>query len=442
MTNITQETTYNNTIEHAIQWALEDILDRKQRPSQEDLAMLEPGSEAEAIISSLISVLRDSDENGIKHAFVGLSKKHPWLGELKSKPVPPRPGTEDEQKTERKPQRRIRFVDDDAIENMPAREWLVSGILPEKGIAMLYGPPGTYKSFLAIDWALCIGYGYGWLGRAVKQGGVAYIAGEGSFGLGPRVKAWKGHHHKQGNSGVKWYGQPIALTDPASVLELVAALEEDFAENLKLLIIDTLSRNSGGADENSNTEMAKIIAAADMLQEKFGCAVLVVHHVGKDKQKGPRGASSLVGNMETIISTDLYSDAVQGIKIECFKQKDAEQFDPIHLSLHKVVYGKTPDESSIVLVHSEPPLEDEEDTISSKKSVQAMYEVLIGKELTMTEWVALGATVNVSERSAKRARKELYDSKRVHYKTDSKRYYVPTSSNSTDSTAIRGDDDE
>jgi len=65
-----------------------------------------------------------------------------------------------------------------------------------------------------------------------------------------------------------------------------------------LVVIDTLSRCSGGADENSNTEMARVIAAADQVQQRFHCTVLIVHHAGKDRERGPRGASSLIGNTE------------------------------------------------------------------------------------------------------------------------------------------------
>ena len=79
--------------DQVIQWALQDILDHKQQPSPDILAMIEPGSEASNIIASLCSVLDDSNGEGFKHAFMALCKKHPWLGELKSKPVPPRPGS-------------------------------------------------------------------------------------------------------------------------------------------------------------------------------------------------------------------------------------------------------------------------------------------------------------------------------------------------------------
>src|SRR3954454_6685899 len=74
---------------------------------------------------------------------------------------------------------------------MPEPEWLVYEILPRDGVGELCGPPGTYKSFLALDLALSVATGTDWTGREVKQGSVVYIAGEGASGYKSRVPSWK-----------------------------------------------------------------------------------------------------------------------------------------------------------------------------------------------------------------------------------------------------------
>src|SRR2546421_3102058 len=263
-------TPYENApaIERAMQFILDDLLTYKRQPSQENLATI-PQGEATEIIGSLSKALAEGGEIGIRRAFAALCKddKHQWLKDLKNKPVPPREG--EERAEEQGPKRRIQFVDDDVIENMPAREWLIGGILPHSGVCMLFGLPETYKSFLAIDWALSIGFGRGWQGRPVRKGGVAYIAGEGYAGLGARSRAWKAYNGLAGRSGVKWYGDSIDLTEPSSINDLYEALDEDFVEALlELIIIDTFSRNSGGAGENSNTNVKKFIPNAHPFQKK------------------------------------------------------------------------------------------------------------------------------------------------------------------------------
>ena len=57
------------------------------------------------------------------------------------------------------------------------------------------GPSGVGKSFVALDYALCIATGRPYLGRYESlRGAVLYIAGEGVSGLRNRVKAWLAHH--------------------------------------------------------------------------------------------------------------------------------------------------------------------------------------------------------------------------------------------------------
>jgi hypothetical protein len=68
-----------------------------------------------------------------------------------------------------------------------------------------------------------------------------------------------------------------------------------------LLVIDTLNRASGGADENSSKDMGEIIDAAKGLQAQLGGTVLLIHHSGKDATKGLRGHSSLHAALDAAV---------------------------------------------------------------------------------------------------------------------------------------------
>lgn len=354
-----------------------------------------------ACIDALNTALQTDGVVAVRHAFTALAKDRPWLMKLVIQQPPP----EQEEQTEQQPTRRIRFRPDSAFENRPTRQWLIPAMLPQSGIAMIFGPPGCGKSFLTMAWSLCIASGTPWLGRPVLQGSVAYIAGEGSFGLGPRICAWKTHTGFQGESGVQWFDETIMMQDASNLNELITALAEDFPTPPVLVVIDTLSRCSGGADENSNTDMAKVIAAADAIQQRFHCTVLIVHHAGKDKERGPRGASSLIGNTETIIEV---APMDEGCRVICYKQKDAPKFDPISLQLRSVQYGLNEEDNSAVLI-----IGDEQAPLKMTHSESVMYAVLLGKHLAYGEWVQVGIEAKLSERTAKGAIKKLEQSKRV-----------------------------
>jgi AAA domain len=391
---------HERNLEPHISRALQELLAGRE-PQPDDVTILT--GEAKACIDALVGALHTDGVQAVRKAFSALVKDRSWLSKLASQ------GPAEVGQDEQKPRRRIRFLPDSAFENRPPRQWLIPTMLPKAGIAMVFGPPGCGKSFLAMAWSLCIASGTQWLGRPVLQGPVAYIAGEGSFGLGPRIRAWKSHHGFQGDSGVQWYDQSIILQDASQVSELLTAFSEDFPLPPVLVVIDTLSRCSGGADENSNTEMTRVIAAADVLQQQYHCTVLIVHHAGKDRDKGPRGASSLTGNTETIIEVVA---TTEGCRVVCFKQKDAPKFDSLSLKLQQVQYGLGEDDTSAVLVLGNPNAQP-----VMNKSEAVMYAALRGKKLSYSDWVAAGmgndAEKVISKTSAETAIKKLVDSGRV-----------------------------
>ena len=63
------------------------------------------------------------------------------------------------------------------------QSFVIKGLIPECSFASIYGPSGSFKSFLALDWACHIATGKDWDGHKVKQGAVLYVAGEGGFGV-------------------------------------------------------------------------------------------------------------------------------------------------------------------------------------------------------------------------------------------------------------------
>src|SRR5215469_13752528 len=70
------------------------------------------------------------------------------------------------------------------------RDYLVKGLLASNGLAVIWGPPKCYKSFLALDLALHIALGREYRGHKVQQASVIYIALEGQSGFPARIEAF------------------------------------------------------------------------------------------------------------------------------------------------------------------------------------------------------------------------------------------------------------
>jgi hypothetical protein len=94
--------------------------------------------------------------------------------------------------------------------------------------------------------------------------------------------------------------QPFDLRNSNDMVELSDAVTASGGAG-GLLIIDTLNRASGGADENSSKDMGEIIDAAKGLQAQLGGTVLLIHHSGKDATKGLRGHSSLHAALDAAV---------------------------------------------------------------------------------------------------------------------------------------------
>lgn len=228
------------------------------------------------------------------------------------------------------------FVDEDYLINMPPVSWAVGdsdhGLITAHGLSMIYGAPGSGKSFITLDMALCQAHGIEWQGMPTKQGDVLYIAGEGVGGLGKRVKAWK-MSHGLGASG-HFHMLPLAVNfrEQGDVEKLIYSIER-LDRQWTCIYVDTLARALLGADENSATEAGLAVAAADALKQAFDCAVVFVHHSGKNSDRGARGSSAIIGAVEASIAV---AKDEQTITMRVEKQKDAEMIGDITLIMETV----------------------------------------------------------------------------------------------------------
>ena len=242
----------------------------------------------------------------------------------------------------------------DSIKDEPV-EWLIDSIIPKKAFVALYAPPASYKSFISLDLAEAIATGRDWMGyRIPKKGAVLYICGEGHGGMGARVKACK--IQNQSPDGANLYiirAQLNLRSSPEDFAELLNAINDLIAEidePLEIIILDTLMRMSGGGfNENSSEDMGAFITQAGKLQEIFECALMVIHHSGKDVTKGLRGHSSLLGAVDTELEIQRQDSVINSSDASVIgnailtvsKQKDGADSIQIGIEIVSVEIGKS-----------------------------------------------------------------------------------------------------
>jgi hypothetical protein len=227
---------------------------------------------------------------------------------------------------------KIRIEPWDTIQDEPV-EWLIQDVLPRKGFSALFGPPGSFKSFVALDIAHSIATGTAWMGKEVSTpGAVLYICGEGHGGVGARIRACRLHHRTEPGAKVYVIRHQLNLRSSKEDIQqlhlAITNLVQREEIRFELVIVDTLARAFGGGNENDSSDMGAFIASLSKIQRLLDCALQIVHHVGKDITKGLRGHSSLLGALDTELELQRLDAALQDNQyagsgnITITKQKD------------------------------------------------------------------------------------------------------------------------
>lgn len=182
-----------------------------------------------------------------------------------------------------------------------APAYLVKGLLPRLGLAVVWGPPKCGKSFFIFDLMMHVALGWPYRERRVKQGAVVYCALEGCEGFRSRIEAFRVAKLGDWGGDVPFYLSPTPLNLFADHTALATSIRKQITGRTPAaIVIDTVNRSLNGS-ESDDKDMGNYIKAADWLRDAFQCLVLVIHHSGVDASR-PRGHTSLAGAVDAQIA--------------------------------------------------------------------------------------------------------------------------------------------
>ncbi|MCY1283793.1 helicase RepA family protein [Pseudomonas aeruginosa] len=177
-------------------------------------------------------------------------------------------------------------------------------------VGALVAPGATGKSFWALEAAMAIACSVAGGDvvnlRPQHTGRVVYLAGEDpESALIRRVHAIGQHLNPSAREAIA--ENLVLLPIMGAMLNIMDERYRtrviEFCTGARLIILDTLSRIHS-LDENSNGDMARLIATLEHVATSTGASVLYLHHVSKgsareglsDQQQAARGASALIDN--------------------------------------------------------------------------------------------------------------------------------------------------
>ncbi len=189
---------------------------------------------------------------------------------------------------------------------------------------------------MALDMFLPVAVGSNYYNKQTSHGNVGMIIGKGCDGIIERCDAWcasKGFKREDANIFIT--EQALKICDHVKIDEIVKELKE--VGQFQVIIIDTLSRNFGGGNENAPMDMGEFIMACDRLINDLNCCVVTVHHIGKAASAGARGHSSYFAALTTEIKVEALGNF--DIVVKNTKQKDFREFEM--LQFFKVETGNS-----------------------------------------------------------------------------------------------------
>lgn len=291
---------------------------------------------------------------------------------------------------------RWRFLSLTDLENLPRPKPLIANTFDQDALVLLAGHWGTYKSFVALDWAASIATGTPWNTREVLQQSVLYIAGEGLHGIKQRLRAW------QHDRGVQIPDDMFTLMpdffqvlDGGDINELISYIQ---GRGYKFIVIDTLSRALGGNDENANAVMASVIAAGDRIRQATqGGTVMFVHHTGKDKTT-VRGGVALEAGVDCVYMT---AGGEGEVLLKRTKRKDGPLEDE-----HQLEFLEVQGTRSGVLIPADPNLP-RRNVNANERVLSVFRDHFSGTGGTRAEVVKVLGEFDIPARTAYRALNQL-----------------------------------
>jgi hypothetical protein len=247
-----------------------------------------------------------------------------------------------------RPIRDYKFVEEDI-----SFAWHIKGLIPSSAqVGAIVAPSNIGKSLLAAEMAHCVQAGKPFAGLKTTQGNCALVLGEGIRAFPLRLKALK---HKHGElPGVEIVPGPANFLDQISVSQLGKELPA-----FSLIFIDTMTTNvqfngehsSRTGDENSSSYMTVLLENCKYLSRLTGATVVLIHHPGKDINRGARGNYAFYAGLDFELQIEQIGENRARLKLT--KARDYATDLTIEYQVLKLVLGTDADGDEITSAYLE-----------------------------------------------------------------------------------------
>lgn len=213
------------------------------------------------------------------------------------------------------------------LEFMPPAKWFIRNIIEEKGMSVVFGPPGAGKTAVVCSmlWSWLAGAPY-WLDPEFKidssvpleERKVVYMLLEGRESVGARFRSWLSSQDLPAEDldrvrdSFLVLPEAVALWKPNMELEnpetwtkpLRKLMNVLAAEKPQIVVVDTLSRATPGMPENAAEQTSVLMDILTRFAQEYGATPIMLHHSTKAEKASIRGSSAIEGAVSSAILID------------------------------------------------------------------------------------------------------------------------------------------
>src|SRR3990167_8687052 len=254
----------------------------------------------------------------------------------------------------------------DVLRSPSIPRWLLRDKLERGVLAIMAGPRGSYKSFIAMDWALTV---------CVEQNLPVYVVSAEGGDFDRRAKAWL------------ITSAPKRASDDLPMIVLERRIDLSARDNIELIrqdctsrgvrpvlfVLDTFSKLIS-IDESDNTAVKNFLTLlSNGLQRDFDATVLLIAHTGHTEKGRPRGASVLEADTDAayIVSRN---DTLKNVSITRQRFKSSPELEPLWLEPKIVDLGYEDHEARRVTSLVMTPVLKKDQPVSSIKGLNARQQ--------------------------------------------------------------------
>lgn len=214
---------------------------------------------------------------------------------------------------------KIQLVSILGLRDLPPTEILGDTQLIARGLNVIFGASGAFKSFYALNASLSV----------AQSDPVVYVAAEGVGGLFKRISAWRDYYRRPAGQ-IQFVCEEVNLLSSDYVKQFI-----DVITPVKpaLVVFDTLARCIPGGDENSAKDMGIAVRNSTIIQRTLNTAIAWIHHTNR-AERGERGSGAIRGAADAMIELSAHGDNI--IRVSCSKLKDADPWATEEMRFHEV----------------------------------------------------------------------------------------------------------